>query len=138
LVRLTDAVLAHGDDVWTKSNDCSPMVRALAHARAADLLTQLCDLLVSSAGGDPRGHERVIIPLADGLLAHLAGRDDDAATLLREAGNVERERGRTYYAACIDRDLAAALEAAGDPAGAARARGRADAMLRPLECIYAV
>jgi class 3 adenylate cyclase/tetratricopeptide (TPR) repeat protein len=138
LAHLTEAVLAPPDVVWTKASDCSPIVRAVAHARAEDLLARVRDTLVASAGNDPRGHERVAIPLANGLLAHLAGRHDDAVTLLREAGDRERELGRTYYAACIDLDLAGALEAAGDAAGAAEAREHANKVLQALACVNAI
>ena len=135
LARLTDAVLAHRKELWTKTTDCAPIVRALGHAKAADLLRRIREHLVASAGADPRGHEVVAIPLADGLLAQLAGRLEDALVLLQRAGDTERERGRTYAAACIDIDTAAALAAAGHASAAAERRSRAVEMLRRLGCV---
>ncbi len=135
LAQLTDAVLTHRKELWTKTTDCAPIVRALGHAKAADLLRRIREHLVASAGADPRGHEVVAIPLADGLLAQLAGRLEDALVLLQRAGDTERERGRTYAAACIDIDIAAALTAAGHASAAAEKRSRAVEMLAQLGCV---
>jgi hypothetical protein len=45
------------------------------------------------------------------------------------------ELGHDYDAACLDLDLARAMEAAGDEAAAADIRLRSAAVLEPLRCV---
>ena len=49
--------------------------------------------------------------------------------------NRERELGHVYTAACLDLDLAAALEAMGAAAEAAATRAGARSVLDPLGCV---
>ena len=64
------------------------------------------------------------------------GRPDDAAVTLTRARDVELEREAPYHAAVAERDLAGALETAGDMTGAAAARARAAQVLDPLAVVH--
>jgi len=57
------------------------------------------------------------------------------AALLELAIERERRLGRTYPAACLELDLAAALEAAGRTDASNEARTRAASVLEPLGCV---
>ena len=61
----------------------------------------------------------------------------DAVERIREAAEWERRLEWPYRAACLDLELARALDAAGAERDAAAARGRAAAVLAPLECVHA-
>ena len=72
---------------------------------------------------------------ADGLLAFLQGRADDAVGHLAAAVEAERAVGYTYDAACLDLDLAEALAAAGDRKAAEQVQARSASVLDALGCV---
>ena len=71
----------------------------------------------------------------EGLLALLQGRAGDAIEQLERAAERERQLGRSYPSACLELDLAQALEAAGREDAASEVRARAAAVLEPLGCV---
>ena len=73
----------------------------------------------------------------DGLLALLEQRADAAVERLTAAIERERELGYVYDAACLELDLARALEAAGQTDAADEARKRAASVLEPLGVVNA-
>jgi hypothetical protein len=73
----------------------------------------------------------------DGLLALMEQRAGEAVDLLGAAVERERELGYVFDAACLELDLARALEAEGRDDAAAEARKRAASVLEPLGCVNA-
>jgi len=69
------------------------------------------------------------------LLALLQGRAGEAVEQLDPAIERERRLGRTYPAACLELDLASALEAAGRTDASNESRTRAASVLEPLGCV---
>jgi hypothetical protein len=111
--------------------------RALAAVGDVELLARFTECFVADgSAGTPLG--RIVLDSAHGLLALAGGRAAEAAGTLRRAVAGETARGAVYEAACLELDLAGALEAAGDEGGAEAARARADAVLGPLGCVHAV
>jgi hypothetical protein len=73
----------------------------------------------------------------EGLIALLQGRAADAVEPLMTAIKAERDLGFVYDAACLELDLARALEAAGQTNAADEARKRAASVLEPLGVVNA-
>ena len=71
----------------------------------------------------------------EGLLALMAQRPGEAVEKLTAAVERERELGYVFDAACLELDLARALEAEGRDDAAAEARKRAASVLEPLGCV---
>jgi ATP/maltotriose-dependent transcriptional regulator MalT len=72
---------------------------------------------------------------AEGLLALGRADADQAVERLETASERERELGGRYTLACLELDLARALEAAGETERAQQARRRAVSVLEPLGCV---
>jgi class 3 adenylate cyclase len=107
--------------------------RALFQAGEFALLRRLDEVMLHEA---TMGRCARAVQLAgSGLLALSAGDAGTALSLLREAVEIEHQRGAHYAAACAELDLALAYEAVGDGSGAAEARGKARAFLEPLGCV---
>ena len=73
----------------------------------------------------------------EGLLALLEQRAGEAVEQLTAAVERERELGYVFDAACLELDLARALEADGQEEAAAETRARAASVLEPLGCVNA-
>ena len=78
------------------------------------------------------GNSRLV---TEGLLAIAHGDPGDAVSCLTTAVDRERELGNDYTAACVELDLALALEATNMASEAAEVRARARSMLDSLGCI---
>jgi len=120
---------------WPSSLDSVPIMRALAAAGETDLLRRTTESLRSSRG--LAAMSRIALLAGDGLLALDEGRAAEAVELLGKAVARQRSLGRTYDAACLELDLARALEAAGDGTAANEVRARANAVLEPLGVVNA-
>ena len=75
---------------------------------------------------------RTALTAGEGLLALVEQRSGEAVERLTAAVEAERAYGFVYDAACLELDLARALEADGRADAAAEARGRAASVLEPL------
>ena len=73
--------------------------------------------------------------MAEALLALAQGDPEGAASRLSSVVARDRTLGNDYSAACLDLELASALDAAGAASDAAEARARARSVLDPLGCI---
>jgi len=133
LRSLTDEVLAVADRRWPAVLDAVPVVRALSAAGELDLLARAAESIRETP--DLAANERTAAFAAEGLLALLQGRAGEAIEQLELAIERERRLGRTYPAACLELDLAAALEAAGRTDASNEARTRAASVLEPLGCV---
>jgi tetratricopeptide (TPR) repeat protein len=133
LGSLTEQILASVDRPWPAVLDSVPVVRALAAAGETGLLVRTAEAIGETAGVSANAQTALLA--AAGLLALLEGRAGEAVDQLELATERERRLGRTYYAACLELDLARALEAAGRTAAAQEAQARAAAVLEPLGCV---
>jgi hypothetical protein len=73
----------------------------------------------------------------EGLLALMEQRPGEAVDKLTAAVERERELGYVFDAACLELELARALEADGQGDSAAETRSRAVSVLEPLGCVNA-
>jgi hypothetical protein len=133
---LVDTVLSTTDREWAQLTT-TPVPRALAAAGETELLERVATAFRHKAGDLDAPRISISAMVAEGLLALAVGDADSAATQLLEGAEWERRLGWVYRAACIDLDVARALDAAGKTAEAAAARDRANAILEPLGCVNA-
>jgi hypothetical protein len=133
LRSLINEILAVVDRQWLVVLDAVPVVRALASAGETQLLERTVESM--RATPDVSAKLQTAVTVGQGLLALAHGRAVEAAEQLDQAIERERKLGRTYDAACLELDLARALEAAGEAAGAEETRARAAAVLEPLGCV---
>jgi len=133
LRSLTEQILASVDRQWPSMLDAMPVVRTLAGAGETQLLVRTAESIGETADVSANAYTARLA--ADGLLALLRGRADEAVAQLELATERERRLGRTYHAACLELDLARALEAAGRTAAAQERQARAAAVLEPLGCV---
>jgi hypothetical protein len=133
LRSLTDEVLALADRRWPAVLDAVPVVRALSAAGDLELLARTAESIRETP--DLAANEQTAAFAAEGLLALLQGRAGEAVEQLDLAIERERRLGRTYPAACLELDLASALEAAGRIDASNEARTRAASVLEPLGCV---
>jgi class 3 adenylate cyclase/tetratricopeptide (TPR) repeat protein len=133
LRALTEEILSTIDRGWPMVLDAAPVVRALAAAGETDLLARTIESIRKTP--DVSANARTALLAAEGLLALLQGRADEAVERLKLATERERRLGHTYYAACLELDLARALETAGQKVAAQKAQARAAAVLEPLGCV---
>ena len=133
LRSLMEEVLKALDAGWPSTLDSVPIVRALAAAGDFDLLGRAVESMRKSVVVAAKTQTAQLA--GEGLLALDDGRAKDAVRLLTEAVERDRGLGLTYDAACLDLDLARALEQAGDESSANEVRARANAVLQPLGCV---
>jgi class 3 adenylate cyclase len=133
LRSLTRDILGGTRDEWPGALSCIPIVRAVAAAGDAELLDELTSSLARSASA--HSSLQSSLRAGQGSLALLRGLPGEAASLLAESAERERYLGNSFTVACLDLDVAEALDAAGDAAGAAAARARAASVLEPLGCV---
>jgi hypothetical protein len=137
LVELSETVLAITDREWAQL-PTTPIPRALAAAGETELLARVAEAFAAKASQVEAPRIVLTASVARGLLSVAEGRAEEGATLLGEAAEHERRLGWTYRAACLDLDLAAALDVAGRRSEALQARERAAAVLEPLGCVNPV
>ena len=137
LRELTETVLSTTDREWAQLTT-TPIPRALAFAGETGLLEQVSEAFALKAADVGAPRIEISATVADGLLALAAGRADDAVERLRAAADLERSLGWAYRAACLELDLARALEEGGRHDEAEAVRTRARALLEPLACVNAV
>ena len=133
LRSLTNQILAVVDRQWPFVLDALPIVRALAAAGETQLLARTTESIRETPNVSGMPHTALIA--AEGLLALAQGRASEAVEQLETATERERQLGRTYDAACLELDLARALEAAGETAAAQEVQARAASVLEPLRCV---
>lgn len=133
LRSLTEQLVAALDERWPAVLTTVPLVRALATIGEADLLSRVSHSMRSTPNVSAKVESSLLA--ADGLLALLQGRASDAVEQLTAAVETERAMGYTFDAACLDLDLAEALEAAGDAPAAEQARARSASVLEALGCV---
>jgi class 3 adenylate cyclase/tetratricopeptide (TPR) repeat protein len=133
LRSLTNEILAVVDRQWPAVLDALPIVRALAAVGETQLLVRTTESIRETPDVSAKAHTALIA--AEGLLALLRGHAGEAVEQLELAIQRERQLGRTYDAACLELDLARALEAAGQTAAAQEVQARAASVLEPLGCV---
>jgi hypothetical protein len=136
LRELTATVLSTTDREWAQLTT-TPIPRALALAGETELLQEVAEAFASMARDVGAPRIEISATVAEGLVALAAGRADEAVDRLRDAADRERRLGWAYRAACLDLDVARALEAARLVEEAGAVRGRAAAVLEPLACVNA-
>jgi tetratricopeptide (TPR) repeat protein len=133
LHSLTDEMLEELDR-WPSVLEAVPIIRALAAAGETELLVRTAEA-IRATSSDLSANAYTAVLAAEGLLSLLQGRAGEAVEQLEAVIERERELGHTYDVACLELDLARALEAAGEDAAAQKARARATAILEPLGCV---
>ena len=133
LRSLTEDLLASADRRWPAVLDAVPIVRALAAAGETELLTRTAESLRRTP--DVSASAQTALIAAEGLLALTGADAAQAAERLETATERERQLGRVYTVACLELDLAGALEAAGETGRAQEVRRRAASVLEPLGCV---
>jgi class 3 adenylate cyclase/tetratricopeptide (TPR) repeat protein len=133
---LTGTVLATTDREWAQLTT-TPIPRALAHAGETELLEEVSAAFAEKARAVSAPRIEISATVAEGLLALASGRTDDAVDRLRDAAERERRLGWAFRAACLDLDVANALETARLVGEAGAVRARAAAVLEPLGCVNA-
>jgi Tfp pilus assembly protein PilF len=113
--------------------DAVPIVRALAAAGETELLARTAESLRRTP--DVSASVQTALIAAEGLLALTGADAAQAAERLETATERERQLGRAYTVACLELDLARALEAAGETERAQEVRRRAASVLEPLGCV---
>jgi class 3 adenylate cyclase/tetratricopeptide (TPR) repeat protein len=136
LRELTPTVLSTTDREWAQLTT-TPIPRALALAGETELLEEVAEAFASKARDVGAPRIEISATVAEGLVALAAGRADEAVDRLRDAADRERRLGWAYRAACLDLDVARALEAARLAGEAGAVRARAAAVLQPLACVNA-
>jgi class 3 adenylate cyclase/TPR repeat protein len=135
LRELAETVLAVIGREWAQLPSALP--RALAAAGETELLARVAEGFTLKAGQVNAPRVAVSAHVAEGLLSRATGDADRAVAALGQAAQQERSLGWTYRAACLDLELAVALEGAGRDADAEETRKRAAAVLEPLGCVHA-
>jgi class 3 adenylate cyclase len=133
LRSFTDELLAVVDRQWPAVLDSVPVVRALADAGEPELLARATESLRESTY--VAAHTQTALLTGEGLLALQHGNAGEAVAKLEAATDRMRRLGRSYDAACLELDLARALEAAGETSAANDTQARAAAVLEPLGCV---
>ncbi|HKA27545.1 MAG TPA: adenylate/guanylate cyclase domain-containing protein [Gaiellaceae bacterium] len=133
LRSFTEELLILVDRQWPAVLDSVPIVRALADAGETELLAQTAESMREAH--HVAAHTETALLTAEGLLAVQHGNPGEGAEKLEAAAGRKRQLGRTYEAACLELDLARALEAAGQTSAAGEADTRASAVLERLGCV---
>ena len=129
-----EAVLERTDREWTIIPTAG-IPRGLAAATEIELLGRVADAFRQKQEETPSPRLAISADVGAGLFALASGRPADAVEPLRAAVEAERVLGWIYRAACLELELAAALDALGQAAGGSAARARAAAVLEPLGCV---
>jgi hypothetical protein len=112
--------------------------RALHRVAANDEVRRLADELSPALLREGQTTSMIAGGRAGRPGAARRGRASEAVEHLGRARDLETERGATYFAASADADLAEALTAAGDDAGAEADGAHAHAVFDPLAVVQPV
>ena len=137
LRALAEQVLTILDGQWQYVLSAVPVVRALAAAGEADLLQRTIDSMRPTGGEAQTAKLGTSLTAGEGLLALMEQRAGEAIEKLTAAIERERSLGYVFDAACLELDLARALEADDREDAAAEARTHAASVLEPLGCVNA-
>jgi hypothetical protein len=137
LRSLAEEVLTSLDGRWPSVLAAEPIVRTLAAAGDVELLQRTIGSMSRTEKEAQAAKLAITLTAGEGLLALLQGRAAHAVENLATAISAERELGFVYDAACLELDLARALEGAGETDAAEEARKRAAAVLEPLGVVNA-
>ena len=137
LRSLTEQVLTILDGRWPSVLSAVPVVRALAAAGEGELLRRTIDSMRRTASEAQTAKLRTTVTAGEGLLALMEQRSGEAVEQLTAAVQRELELGFAFDAACLELDLARALDADGQEDAAAEARTRAASVLESLGCVNA-
>ncbi len=127
-------LLAAVGDQWPVVLSTDGVTRPLAAAGEVDLLRGLSESL-AGAMSPQVGQLRNNHAVARGLLDLAEGRPAEAVEALRVAREFLGGAGYFFDAACVELDLAGALDAAGEGEEAARVRPKAEAFMASLDCV---
>jgi hypothetical protein len=127
-----DEMLTVLDGKWPSVLTTVPVVRALAAAGAEELLERTLE----SMRRTPSEAQTAMLGISLSVGEALRGAGD-AVRALSAAIETEQKVGYVYDAACLELDLARALEAGGDTDAAGQARARAASVLEPLGVVNA-
>jgi class 3 adenylate cyclase len=130
---LAEEVLAVVERQWPAVLDSVPVVRTIAEAGEIELLIRTAESIRETP--HVAAHAQTALLAAEGLLALQLGNAGEAVAKLELAADRKRQLGRTYDTACLELDLARALEAGGETGSANEVRARATAVLEPLGCV---
>jgi hypothetical protein len=130
-----EAVLANTDREWA-AMPTTTIPRALAAAGAIDLVARIAGTFRRHLELTRTPRLEVSTAVSEGLTALASGRPSEAVDRLQIAIERESELGWRYRAACLQLDLASALEAADKGTDAVSAKAAADAVLEPLRCVH--
>jgi class 3 adenylate cyclase/tetratricopeptide (TPR) repeat protein len=136
LREVTETVLGTTGRDWAQLTTTA-IPRALAAARETELLVRVTEAFRLKAREVDAPRITISADVADGFVALADGRAEAAVEQLGAAAEHERRLGWLYRAACIDLDVARALDAAERSGEARAARERAHAVLDPLGCVNA-
>jgi hypothetical protein len=120
---------------WSAVISVLPAIRALAFAGEVELLRLWTGSVGRAAARDRGGRGPTSHLAAEGLLALLESRPEEAVDKLTRSAVTERALGYQFDAATLDLDVAAALEAVGDRARATTVRAEAEAFLASIGCV---
>ena len=135
LRSVTEQILSTFDAEWPSVLTTVPMARALFAAGEMDLLRRMCESMQRTPSEAVKARLETSLVAAEGLLALLEERPAEAVELLTNAVDRERALGHMYETACLEGDLARALEAAGQDNTASEVRARSASVLEPLGCV---
>jgi hypothetical protein len=134
LRSLTETLIELGPRVWVPTFASTTISRALAHGDA-DLLRRVDRALQALPPERRLWRVDVAAQLSAGLVALANGDGERAVSVLEGVARDERRLGRPFDAACIELELARALEAAGREPDAGATRAQARAQLDALGCV---
>jgi len=137
LRALAEQLLTILDGQWPYIMSAVAVVRALAAAGEADLLQRTIDSMRPTASEAPTAKLGTSLTAGEGLLALMEQRTGEAVEKLTAAVERERALGYVFDTACLELDLARALEADGQEDAAAEVRTRAESVLETLGCVNA-
>jgi len=137
LGSLVDATFGALDGRWPSVQPAVPALRALASTGDADLLRRALEPMGRTPSEMQTAKLGTALRAGAGLLTLLEDRAGEAVERLTAAVEAERRLGYVYDVACLELEVARALEADGRTEAAEETRARAAAVLDPLGCVHA-
>ena len=135
LRSLTEDVLDALDGRWPAVMSVDAVVRTLFAAKELELLAVLTDSLGQAARVGEAGRHAISRLAAKGLCALADNRAEAAVGHLTEATARCDELGLAYDSACLQQELADALELVGETAAAEEKRRETAALFGALRCV---
>jgi class 3 adenylate cyclase len=136
LGSLVDETFMALDGRWPSVQPAVPALRAIASTGDADLLRRALEPMGRTPSEMQTAKLATALTAGAGLLALLESRAGEAVEQLIAAVEAERRLGYVYEVACLEHELARALEADGRTEAAEETRARAAAVLDPLGCVH--